>query len=532
MAQGAPLELRMRYLFENYALDAGRRELHRGGHLVRLEPQAFDLLEYLIRNRERVVSRDDLIAAIWSGRIVSDSAMTTRINAARTAIGDTGKAQRLIKTVPRKGIRFTGTVREEEASGDPRSGGLQASTSQLALPDKPSIAILAFANMNGDPGQDYFSDGITEDIITELSRFSELLVIARNSSFQYKGKPVDVRQVGRDLGVRYVLEGSIRRVGDRVRISAQLVDAVTGAHRWAERYDRKLEDVFTVQDEVARTIVSVLTVHVNKAETERVLAATPATWQAYEHYLRAADTLVSYHSSLNKGDLLQARSGLRKALFIDPNYARAHAALSRTYVSLWAHRWDDDCPWPTALDRAHQSACEAVRLAPNLPAGHVALGFALIWMRQHEAAIAEFERATVLNPNFNDFVFGWTLVVAGEPARAIQTLEAHMRLDPFYLPFAPWWLGSAYYMLGRYADAVPHLQAAVSRAPNLALGHHWLAATYAQLGQLEEAKAEAAEGLRIQPWFTISQMPFTRAHKRPEDGQRLKDGLSKAGYPV
>jgi adenylate cyclase len=520
----------MRYLFEDYALDTDRRELSRRGDLMRLEPQAFDLLEYLIRNRERVVSRDDLIGSIWSGRIVSDSAMTTRINAARCAIGDTGKAQRLIKTVPRKGLRFVGMVREEEASGSLRAD-LSLQPSYPALPDKPSIAVLAFTNMTADPGQDYFSDGVTEDIITELSRFSDLLVIARNSSFQYKGASIDVRQVGRELGVRYVLEGSIRRAGNRVRISAQLVDAVTRAHRWAERYDRKLKDVFAVQDEVARTIVSVLAVHVNKAETERVLATAPATWQAYEHYLRAADTLVSYHSSLAKADLLEGRRSLNRALAIDPNYARAHAALSRTYVSLWAYRWDDDCPWSAALDRAHQSACEAVRLAPNLPATHVALGFALLWMRQHEAAIAEFEHATVLNPNLNDFVFGWTLVVAGEPARAIQTLETHMRLDPFYLPFAPWWLGSAYYMLGRYTDAVPHLLRAVSRAPNLALGHHWLAATYAQLGRLDEARAEATEGLRIQPWFTISQMPFTRTCKRPEDGERLKYGLREAGYP-
>ena len=215
--------------------------------------------------------------------------MTTRINAARCAIGDSGKVQRLIKTVPRKGIRFVGTVREEEASGSRGSDvSLQPSAFYLALPDKPSIAVLAFTNMTGDPGQDYLSDGITEDIITELSRFSELLVIARNSSLQYKGKSIDVRQVGRELGVRYVLESSIRRAGDRVRISAQLVDAVAGAHHWAERYDRKLQDLFAVQDEVARAIGSVLAVHVNKAETERVLAMPPATWQAHEHYLRAA----------------------------------------------------------------------------------------------------------------------------------------------------------------------------------------------------------------------------------------------------
>jgi adenylate cyclase len=246
--------------------------------------------------------------------------------------------------------------------------------------------------------------------------------------------------------------------------------------------------------------------------------------------LQAADTLVSYHSSLNKADLLQGRRGLSRVLAIDSNYARAHAALSKTYVSLWVQRWDDDCTWSAALDRAYQSAREAVRLAPNLPSAHAALAWALIWTRQHEAAIAEFERAIVLNPNLNDFFFAHTLLVAGEPARAIQTLEAHMRLDPFYLPFAPWWLGIAYYMLGRYADAVPPMQAAVARAPDLGLCHHWLAATYAQLGRLYEARAEAAEGLRIQPWFTISQMPFTRACKRPEDAEHLKDGLLKAGY--
>jgi adenylate cyclase len=223
-------EQRMRFLFEDYALDTDRRELCRRGEVVRIEPQAFDLLEYLIQNRGRLVNRDDLIASVWAGRIVSDSAMTTRINAARCAIGDSGKAQRLIKTVPRKGIRFVGTVLEGEAGGT--EVGSRPLTPYLALPDKPSIAVLAFTNMSGEPGQGYFSDGITEDIITELSRFSELFVIARNSSFRFKGRSPDIRQVGRELGVRYVLEGSIRRAGDRVRIGAQLIDAVTGAQRW------------------------------------------------------------------------------------------------------------------------------------------------------------------------------------------------------------------------------------------------------------------------------------------------------------
>src|SRR5262245_26712818 len=246
----------LRYLFENCVLDTDRRALRRGADAVRVAPQVFDLLEFLIRNRERVVGKDDLIAAIWNGRIVSDAALTTRINVARAAVGDSGEAQRLIKTFPRKGVRFVGAVQEEHEPARASSAGtpVEAPRPALALPDKPSVAVLAFTNLSGDPEQEYFADGIVDDIITELSRFGELFVIARNSSFQYKGKAVDVRQVGRELGVRYVLEGSVRRAGDRIRISAQLIDAATGAHRWAEHYDGKLDDIFAVQDEVVRTI--------------------------------------------------------------------------------------------------------------------------------------------------------------------------------------------------------------------------------------------------------------------------------------
>ena len=251
----------MRYLFEDFALDTERRELRRGDAPVAIEPQVFDLLAYVVENRQRVVSRDDLIAQVWDGRIVSESALARCINGARSAIGDSGDAQRLIKTLPRKGLRFVGAVREEHSpSGLAGASAVEAEKAvpALALPDRPSIAVLPFDNVSGDREQDYFCDGITEDIITELSRFSELFVIARNSSFQYKGKAVDVRQVGRQLDVRYVLQGSIRRGGNSVRISVQLIDAMTGTHRWAERYDRKLEDVFAVQDEVARTIVTIL----------------------------------------------------------------------------------------------------------------------------------------------------------------------------------------------------------------------------------------------------------------------------------
>jgi adenylate cyclase len=466
---------------------------------------------------------------VWPQVVVSDESLARCISDVRAAIADHDHS--IIKTVPRRGYLFTaGVTRHEHARPRQEQSGLEAVTGHVPA-ERPSIAVLAFTSMGGDPDQEYFSDGITEDIITELSRFSELFVIARNSSFRYKGQSVDMRQIGRELGARYVLEGSVRRAGDRIRISAQLIDATTGAHRWAERYDHKLEDTFAVQDEVARTIVRVLAVHVNKAETERALAKPPAAWQAYDHYLRAAHTFIRFHSSFDKEDLLQVRRSLDRALAIDPNYARAHALLSKSYIELCLHRWDDAGPWQAAIDGAYQSAREAVRLAPDLSGAHVALGWALNFMRQHEAAIAEFERATELNPNLTDHHFAFVLLVTGEPARAVQTLEAQMRLDPFYLPRVPSLLGFAYYLLGRYADALAQLQTAAPRAPDHGHCRRYLAATYAQLGQLDKAREETAEALRIDPWFTIDQAIFAKICKRPEDGERFNDGLRKAGFP-
>ena len=248
----------MRYLFEDYALDTDRRELHRGAEVVSVTPQVFDLLDYLIRNRERVVSKDDLINAIWNGRIVSDAALTTRLNVARSAIGDSGEEQRLIKTLPRKGFRFVGTVREAQgpAGAAVADNQIELPKPALALPDKPSIAVLPFQNMSGDPDQDYFADGMVDDIITALSRFKLLFVIARNSSFTYKGKAVDIKQVGRELGVRYVLEGSVRKAAGKVRIICQLIDAATGVHLWADRFEGDLSDIFALQDRMTESVVS------------------------------------------------------------------------------------------------------------------------------------------------------------------------------------------------------------------------------------------------------------------------------------
>ena len=409
--------------------------------------------------------------------------------------------------------------------------GQAVTQATLVLPDKPSIAVMPFTNLSGDQREDYFSDGITEEIITELSRFSDLFVIARNSSFQYKGKSPDIRRVGRELGVRYILEGSIRRAGDRVRITGQLIDATTGTHRWAERFDRKLEDALAVQDEVARQIVTVLAVHVQKAETERVLTKPPAAWQAYDCYLRASHCIAAYHASYDKESLFRGRCLLQQALVIDRTYARAQATLANCYLSQWVHRWDDDCPWTEALDRSYQAARESVRLAPELPEAHVALGQALTFLRQHEAALNAVERATVLNPNLTSFRFAYIYVLADAAPRAAELLEMHMRLDPFYEPNAPAALGFAYYMLARYEEALPLLQEAVSRAPDMAHGRYVLAMTYARLEQLGKARAEVETALRLEPWYTIGQSLTARYFKRAEDTEHLVTGLRKAGFP-
>src|SRR5262245_30995650 len=285
----------MQFLFEDHVLDVDRRELRRGAQRVALEPQVFDLLVYLVRNRDRVVSKDDLIEGVWDGRIVSESTLTSRITAARKAVGDNGNEQRLIRTVPRKGIRFVGDAREAQMSaakpGSPAAIGDAKGAPTLALPDKPSIAVLPFQNLSGDPEQEYLADGVVEDIIMALSRMRWLFVIARNSSFTYKGQAVDVRQVGRELGVRYVLEGSVRKAASRVRIAGQLIDAATGTTLWADRFEGALEDIFDLQDQVATSVVGAIAPTLERAEIERAKRKPTESLDAYEHYVRGIASL-------------------------------------------------------------------------------------------------------------------------------------------------------------------------------------------------------------------------------------------------
>jgi adenylate cyclase len=399
-----------------------------------------------------------------------------------------------------------------------------------ALPDKPSIAVLPFDNLSSDPEQEYLVDGIVEDIITELSRFSELFVIARNSSFQYKGKAVDVRPVGRELGVRYLLEGSARKGEDHIRISAQLIDVATGAHRWAEHYDRTLEDIFAVQDDVVRTIVAILAAHVRQAETERLRAKPPNSWQAYDCYLQAVQALAAFSSTLNEAHIEEARRLLQQSLAIDPNYARSYAGLAVTDVSAWHNPTAEDFLKPAVLDRAHDFARKAVQLDRNLPLAHAALGWVLVYKHQHDASIAAFEKSVSLNPNYVDWRFGVALIRAGDAKRAIEVVHAYMRLDPFYVPFASFVLGYAHLMLKQYPQALSLLRDYVAQAPS-ARGRVLLAATLAGMGHLEEARAEVAEAVRLKPKYSISSFREFVSFKYPQDDKHFFDSLQKAGLP-
>lgn len=512
----------------SFSLDLDRLSLHTSSGEISLRPKSFEVLRYLVEHRGRVVTKEEVLSAVWSDVTVTEESLTRCISEIRQAIGD--EDRRIIKTISKKGYVLDAAGSTFPATKGPARAERVAPA--LSLPDRPSIAVLPFANLSADPQQDYFADGIVEDIITELSKFGELFVIARNSSFQYKGKAVDIREVGRELGVHYVLEGSVRRGSDRIRIAAQLIDAITGVHRWAERYDLEPQDIFSVQDEVVQTIVAILVAHLSKAEGERTMAKPAARWEAYDFCMRAGAIALQYLSSLNPLELLETRRLANEALAIDPNYARAHTILSFTFLTAWYAGFDSDFLSPVALDRAYRSVSRAVQLDPYSPQAHAQLTLVLTYKREHDASVEALERANELNPNFVDWRFSAALTFAGEAVRAIEIGRAYMRRDPFYPAFATAYLGLAHYVAKDYGEAARLLRQCVSRSPSSRPGHIWLAATYAQLGQLEQARVHAAKVLQILPGYTIdASAKMLAAYRYESDAHHYFEGLRKAGLP-
>ncbi|MBR0874696.1 winged helix-turn-helix domain-containing protein [Bradyrhizobium tropiciagri] len=522
----------MRYLFEEYALDTDRRELHRGTEMMSVTPQVFDLLDFLIRNRERVVSKDDIIDAIWNGRIVSDAALTTRFNAARGAIGDSGEEQRLIKTLPRKGFRFVGAVREEPAPSGAAMADAPAEPRQpsIALPDKPSIAVLPFQNLGADPEQEYFADGVVEDITMALSRFRWLFVIARNSSFTYKGRTVDIKQVGRELAVRYVLEGSVRKAGTRVRIAGQLIDAETGAHLWADRFDGALEDIFDLQDELTSSVVGAIAPTLQREEIRRARCKPTENLDAYDYYWRGLAKTRFWTRDANS----EALRLFQKAIELDPRLACAHGMAAWCYAPRKARRWMIDQAQETA--EAIRLARRAVHLGADDPVALCMGAYVLAFLaHEFDDAVAFMDRGLAINPNLAQAwtLSAWMRVWKGEPDLALDHAARAIRLSPLdpYISNINGAVAFAHFLAGRYDMASSSAEKAMRANPEFLLSTCIFAASNALGGHLGAAKKGLARAREINPDLRASNLEDLTPFRQAEHIARLAKGLREAGLP-
>jgi TolB-like protein len=522
----------LRYLLENYTFDTDRRELHRQADPITIAPQVFDLLEYLIRNRQRVVSKDDLIGAIWSGRVVSDAALTTRLNVARSAIGDSGEEQRLIKTLPRKGFRFVGPVLEAPgpAAAAAADNPIEPPRPALALPDKPSIAILPFTNLSSDPDQDYFADGMVDDIITGLSRSKSLFVIARNSSFTYKGKAVDIKRVGRELGVRYVLEGSVRKAGNRVRITGQLVDAATGNHIWADRYDSTLEDIFDLQDRVTMSVIGAIAPQLERAEIARAQRKPTESLQAYDYYLRALANTYRFSREAN----IEALKLTEMANNLDPDFAAPFALGANCFVQRWAFRWSSG--GAEDVSEARRLARRALELDKDDPTVLAVAGQALaIFVGEVEEGAALLARAISLDPNLAAARFwnGWVQLYPGDGDAAIEQFQIGLRMSPLdpRIFLAQNGMATAHFLACRYEDGSLWAKIAVQQNPNFVGAQRILMSCHAMAGRVEEARQVWAVARQIDPNQRVSTVMNGRHYRRPQDIQLFEEACRIAGMP-
>ncbi len=518
----------MQFVFDHHTLDTERRELLRGGATVAMQPQVFDVLLYLLQNRERVVSKDDLIALVWHGRIVSDSTLTSRINAARTAIGDSGRDQKLIRTIARKGFRFVGAVTERLHDSPPADAPPTQSRPHPVsqLPDRPAIAVLPFNNMSGDRAQEYFSDGISEDIITALSKLRWLFVIARNSSFIYKGKAVHLKQLAEDLGVRYVVEGSVRKDGDRVRITAQLNDATTGSHIWADHYDRNLTDVFAVQDEITDAIVATIEPKIYVAEDSRARRKAPNSLDAWDLVMRA----MSHFWRVTRQDNMVAQALLEKAVTIDQHYGQALGLLATSHMFGVHMGWADITKAAPVAERA---ALAATASDSQDAWAHNALASVYFSTRRLDASLAEYERALQLNPNFSLAYgyYGLALTYCGLWQEAYEAARYALRLSPRD-PFSAIYYGVAAYaqFVGKnYQDAINLSREAIRQRGDFAGAYRVLTVAAGMAGQNEVAAAALKELRRAQPNISLAWIANQLPWKLDSDREHYLEAFRRAG---
>jgi TolB-like protein/Tfp pilus assembly protein PilF len=511
----------LQFRFDDQLVDTERRELWRGGALVALEPQVFDLLVYLVQNRERLVSKDDLLEAVWGGRIVSESALTSRITAVRKAIGDDGGAQRLIRTVPRKGLRFIGKVQEEKAIP--------------VIPPAPrlSIVVLPFTNFSDDREQQYFADGITEDLTTDLSRLANMFVISRNTAFTYRNTPIDTRQIGRELGVRYVLEGSVRRSGNQVRVSAQLIDAASDAHLWAERFDSDTVDLFALQNEITARIGNTLNLQLMAAEAARPIELPDALdcilrGRAVSLKPRTPDT---YREAINL---------FEHALALDPQSVEAQTQLAYSLAGRVLLGMADLAA--ADLARAEGLVAQALAVSPRSAYAHYVKGRVLRAQNRWEEAVPEYETALALDRNMVGALneLGWCKLFTGSIDEVIPLCEQAIRLSPRDpgVGYRYGLIGTVHLLQSRTDEAIIWLERTRSAMPTVAFHHRRLAAAYALKGKTERASAELVEARRLSSddrYSSIAHLKASRLWGVPKISALYEAtffaGLRKAGMP-
>jgi TolB-like protein/cytochrome c-type biogenesis protein CcmH/NrfG len=524
---------KVQFLFAGHTLDTNLRELRRGAEPIAVEPQVLDLLICLVKNRDRVVTKDDLISSVWGGRIVSEATLTSRVYAARKALGDSGHGQLLIRTIARRGLRFVGDVHTQATGPLAEPGGSWAAPGEidevghqaLPAPERPAIAVLPFDNMCSDSTQEYFSDGISEDIITALSKLRWFSVIARNSSFTYKGKAVNIKQVADALGVNYVLEGSVRKLGERVRITAQLNDVLTGSHIWAERYDREVADVFAVQDEITEAIVSAIEPQIYAAENFRAQRKAPDSLDAWELVMRA----LSHFWRVTRHDNGIAQELLEKAIAIDANYGHALGLLATSHIFGVHMGWEDVSIVPIA-ERAARAATQA---DSEDAWAHHALGCTHLMTRRFEDSLAQFETALRLNPNFSlaQCYYCVALAYSGCWREAEQAVRRALRFSPRD-PLSALYYGAASYaqFVGRdYGKAMQLARESIRLRGDFTGAHRVLTAAAGMAGETEAAAAALSALRRVQPDISIawiaSQMPI----KLAPDMHHYLEGFRRAG---
>ena len=557
------------FYIDDWRVDPRSLRISRGDEETRLEPKVMQLLLYMSERPGQVVTRQELEDRVWEGTIVGYDALTNSILKLRKAFGDSSRKPRVIETIPKTGYRLIAAVEAKSIEADPapasdaplrkfsvwpmgrwlagtlilaalvvlaaigywrsQAGGPVA----LALPDQPSIAVMPFLNTGNDLRQNYFADGITEDLITDLSKVSELFVIARNSSFRYKGRAVDVAGVAAELGVRFILQGNVRRHEDRVRINVQLTDALEGRNIWAERYDTPLLDLFAVQDRVTRQIIEALSVRLSEFDQARL--AQPETYSpaSYDEFLKGWERYWRF----TPDDFAVAERHFKKALEIDPDNSRAHAGLALIYWQAWQQKWHENFGNPHAgWTRAHREL--KLALVNPTPLAHTTHSSMLLYNRRFDQAIAEAEKAVALDRNHAGgyLALATALGYSGQPGRAIETAKRGMRLDPNFV--APYLvvLGRAQLDMGLYRKAVDSLERAIAVNLHDRDAHILLLAA---LGHLERSERSTTilEALQQEhaamelPAFTMNWLTNRLPYRRKADRDHLLAGLEKARVP-